>query len=757
MPNRSIPIPVYDEAAAGGQSARHAVIEFVSRALKVHAAPAAFFRGSANLTVFVPPIVDAKVQAAADAGGLTYQDAFAGLASVGASLAMAARAESVVAAAGAVLPFTAQAGQDTFYRTIRAALTSHRVCMAEASTGVGKSRAMIAAALDVARTGGLDGPIVVAAPTLAILGGSLWQEYESLVTGDMANYADVLAGFLPGLGEFVDPDAIADYLNGCTAMDEAPDAGVADWFAAGGPVVQDTALMRALASKGIKLRWLASDLRAVARDVDPASFVCKKLPAPGSDHFKLGEMVEALRAAAANSRIIFCTHAMLIIAKRSAWQVMPKPAVIILDEAHGFEQIATGVLSESLSLYTLRRRLQVEQRERKAGKRSALAKALVAVKLLSETLRNQILSTRQMVPFTPEIDGYEAVYRQMADVGAILSTRSLKGFDGVQAALTTIKAALSSVSTVGEATGRYCYVQFSPDRRYPSLLVGSATVGPFLRALWHDAEGGVILASATLFTPDRFGAMRCDYMRRLLCVDNTTVDAPPPVLWPEITRLPTLHEPTPKLARPLSRPRAESRTPETEAKWLKAVAKQCATIANGAVAGTLVLGASYAQVTALAKHLTESFGDRVIAQSGDMKFAVFQNRFISAASAGKRPILVATGAAWVGINLTRAVPVRGKRDDLLSDLVIACLPVGLNRTISMLRRVERSGTQPIAQEATMLLRQGIGRLVREAGAKHKHIWMLDGRLWTPWPGMQTLQALVRHTLSAYNKRQAIEA
>lgn len=756
MPNRSVPVPAFNEAAGASQTARQAIGEFVVRAIKHGLAPIPFRRAAANVTVFVPPLTDARVQAIAEEHGLTYQEAYGGLACAGAEQAAQDAEAAKGRATSTAIPFAAQPGQDVFYRSIRASLAAGRICLAEASTGIGKSRAMVAAALDAATANSKDGPVVIAAPTLAVLGGSLWREYESLVANDMPAAKRVRVGFLPGLGEFVDPEKIEDYLGSCKLLDEAPDAGVARWFAGGGKVVCDTPLTRALAVQRLPVLWLASDLRHVATNINPLDFACRALPPASEDRHRLGETVRALREKAIDCHVIFCTHAMLVTAKRSAWTAMPKPHALVIDEAHMFEQVATSVLSDNVSLYGLRLRLLLEQRARKGGKQSVPAKAQAALRELSEAVRTHMRSTRNLVPFAPDVDGYSDVYRHLASTAALLASRSLKSVEGIASSLSVIQTMLASGQRTDEAVGRQCYIQFSPDRRFPSLIAGAGSAVGFLRGLWRDATGGVVLASATLFTPDAYGSMRSDYMRRVLAVDDKRTDAPSPVIWSEITRIPTLHEPSAALAHKLARPSRDARTDRAETRWLKAVAGQVAAIAANASAGTLVLCASYAQVSAIAKHLAEPCGARVIEQHGNLKFAAFQERFIEAATARQRPVLVAVGVAWTGVNLTRHTPVKERVDDLLSDLVIACLPVGLNRTVSMLRRVERTGMQPVTQEATMLLRQGVGRLVRAKDARNKHLWMLDGRMQTPWPGMRPLQVAVRHTLAGYKKRVVFE-
>lgn len=71
----------------------------------------------------------------------------------------------------------------------------------------------------------------------------------------------------------------------------------------------------------------------------------------------------------------------------------------------------------------------------------------------------------------------------------------------------------------------------------------------------------------------------------------------------------------------------------------------------------------------------------------------------------------------------------------------------------MAARVAIQNTNPIIKEALMILRQGMGRLIRSSEAVGKHIWIMDGRLWSNWPGMQPLQKSAQRLLEQYPNRE----
>jgi ATP-dependent DNA helicase DinG len=160
-----------------------------------------------------------------------------------------------------------------------------------------------------------------------------------------------------------------------------------------------------------------------------------------------------------------------------------------------------------------------------------------------------------------------------------------------------------------------------------------------------------------------------------------------------------------------------------------------------------VLCTSYAQVESISEHIA---ADRLVSQREGERFSEAQKRFEALYRQGKKPVFVGVGAAWTGVDFADAQAKDGRDDFMLTDLIIACLPVGLNRSETMLARVERTGTWAIEKEAVIMLKQGLGRLIRRSGLTDRHIWFLDGRLWLPWPGMESFTAAARRVLMEYH-------
>lgn len=695
--------------------------------------------GLVRKSVFLPPVLEAQVQRIADKHGLSFSDAVAAMAARALDSVLIKREEMQEVRTLVDVPFPARAGQDIFYKSIMGSLSQNRICLAEASTGIGKSRSMIAAAITSAQSG--KRPVVVAAPTLAILGGSLWKEYEALQ--QMGVGVGIKARFFPGASEFVDAQRLEDHINEAIFLGEPVDAAVKEWVDAGGPMITQLPLAGAMQSGGHTMRWLMSDLKDLATELDPTAFAFKSGGSADID-----ALLKAVRLDAFDADIIFCTHAMLTMAHRGSWEWFPKPSILMIDEAHQFETIVASVSSDNLSLHAFRSSVRAARKANGHSNKSAAGKLESAVGDLIQSARNLDVTgaTVRLNAYTgsSNLDFMRAVQK----MALCLKSKELKDVARVSEARTAIAMLINALEGQPNSFGS---IQYSPDRRFPSILVGKRSVASLIGSLWNEASGGVVLASATLSTPDEFGNSKFDYAASLLALPLLRLDTPQPVIAPWTTSIPTIH--LPSAPDQLSRPLRVIRTDALEAQWLENLAEQVMCVADQALGGTLVLLTSYAQVKLMAQALTAlGLSTRLISQDPNEKFANCEARFRAAHQAQLRPVLLGLGVAWTGVDLTdKSVPA--KNDRLLTDLIVGCLPVGLNKTSTMAARVAIQNTNPIIKEALMILRQGMGRLIRSSEAVGKHIWIMDGRLWSNWPGMQPLQKSARRLLEQYPNRE----
>lgn len=163
------------------------------------------------------------------------------------------------------------------------------------------------------------------------------------------------------------------------------------------------------------------------------------------------------------------------------------------------------------------------------------------------------------------------------------------------------------------------------------------------------------------------------------------------------------------------------------AAWCTAQARIIARFSESAAGGTLVLCASYVQVQALGRALVAEgiSPGRIIENSGQL--AVDQAKYTVLYRQGTRPLWLALGPAWTGLDLADPEAADPAADHLLSDLVITRIPLGLNRSVTQEARQARN-FQTTAFDALLRLKQGLGRLIRRADLKNRRLFILDGRL-----------------------------
>jgi CRISPR type IV-associated DEAD/DEAH-box helicase Csf4 len=186
-------------------------------------------------------------------------------------------------------------------------------------------------------------------------------------------------------------------------------------------------------------------------------------------------------------------------------------------------------------------------------------------------------------------------------------------------------------------------------------------------------------------------------------------------------------------------PTGEQLNHEALVSWVEGVAAVIADrIAPTAAGGTLVLMTGYERLRLLQAQLLAINGgelrERLIVQDRHvLPLSQALAEFRARAKEGARPILLGLGGAWTGIDLRdeRYSDADAHKDLLLTDLVMPALPFGLNRTTTHEARVAWAGFAVEKDQALRSFLQGLGRLVRRDGLRHRRQWVLDGRLSDP--------------------------
>ena len=767
----SIKLPNSMVARAANKSAAHRAL--VNHALKHNLQPV--FPLDDEIDAFTTVILgdmEAKLQAMSQEKGMTIPHLFGALAKAGLldSLKTEKKEERTRGSihhelSGFLLTSPLEEDrppQKEFWQHVATGLSLNKIVLAEASTGVGKGRVIVSAAVMSIKQG--KGPVIIAGPTLQVV-GQLWEEFEKDVV--QADAHDIRAAILPGQQEFVDDLALREYLL------DAPDEKVQAWVDGGGQSETGGAISRAGKRFGKPLLWLMEDLRAIATNFRAEDFALseKSKPKKGEPEPEALQQMMDLRASVAEAQIVFCTHAMLAISTINGWQSLPvlrksldngdddtesekDHPVFLIDEAHLFETALSNAKSQDLSLYSLRHRLRSFQRASGLKSQSSVGKAAEVVNQITKDCailreEDRICLTAGEIPEQVSSIVKEQILPKLIELSSLLNKKGgiqeIKGIDqDRQAIVATIK------TLIGKSNDR-TYLVFSPDKRFPSFQTGASSVNKELGRLWEKAKGGAALISASFFVPETSGRLTCDHMRTTLHLPLLRMDTPTPVLWDEIYTAPTLHIPSSESAKDLIPPTNGVGQKE----WIDAQAKVINQIASDAAGGTLVLCTAYSQIAGLAEAL-KTIGlpsSRLVVHSGHMPSSKLV--FEKLARQGVRPVWLSLGAAWTGLDVREGKDVPPKKDKLLTDLVITRIPVGLNRSNTMMSRMDRIGFRPVAQEALLLFKQGLGRPIRRAGLVGRRIWILDGRMQhAPTRFMADLMASVFSMLTKYKKRSS---
>jgi len=616
-----------------------------------------------------------------------------------------------------------------FYQGIMAGLDAGKIVLAEASTGVGKGRALCAAAIKSAEA--KKTPVVISAPTLVVL-GQLWEEMSVLRSTDKLGQG-LTYGFYPGASEFVDEQKLKDYI---TQGYVQADQSVIDWVDAGGPMLhKDSPLRAAMSEIGVTPAFLMEDLKQLASNIDVSDLGLRS-----DSECDTATTLGAIREQTRNADIIFCTDTMLALSHRASWAMVPEPAVLIVDEAHLLEQMFSNIHSDALSMFSLSLRLK------DSGKATKVIKALNE---LTSTLQDNRLGSDGTINLKDIDIGLKTNIKDKAE--ALLGVLKSKTYKDVERIGDAIKVLSGTVRVLSGQSGDSSYLSFSPDFRYPSISTGKSDLKSIMGSLWKSPQGGAVLASATLYIKNQYGEDKCDYICDNLSVPTSKIYLMEPVVASWVTLNPTLHTPTSEAAKKLVRPKVTDSEDKIEL-WTENVAKGLANVCENAVGGTLALATSYVQIHGFREQLIKAgiSEERIVMQERNKKIDIIRAAFSEKHQAGLRPIWLGLGGAWTGLDLSSKDGA--DIDTLLTDLVITCCPFGMNRSNTMNARIEQKKLSPIKNESLMMLKQGLGRPVRRENHTNKHIWILDGRLFTDWPGMNDFSKSVNQLFKPYKKR-----
>jgi len=638
----------------------------------------------------------------------------------------------------------------------------------EASTGVGKGRAVAAHAAHLVKTNASE-RVVIAAPTIEIL-GQLFCEYKTLKHG-AARPASMV-----GSGEFVSEVALRLILDS-DDVEQLPDAsGARAWL--------KNEARRPWGK--LQKRWLCDSLADAAPGF-PINLVrlthYQRTALNAADDAGLRAYLQCAQDAA-DARVVFVTHTMLALdvvhrlsatrdegiahSKRShfesdeAWWhadlearakasisgLIPNYDTLLVDEAHLLEQSFSNAVNDQISLFALKNMVETHGTPALKTTMRAIFDALVTVGKTTETLHIGVRDGRNAA----DLRGTQGLAKLCRAIAR--HQKSVKD-KATRAALQEFRNKFRWLEKDGALPNVFATrLYFTPSRRYPLVERSKLNVNRELSFVWKYVRAGV-LASATLYMHTPSGYALHD-MRKELRVPAVRARAMRPICPSWVTNPVTVYLPPARPAKEdldglLVPPKFGAEITEWAAYYDRIAAFITRHWPERDRGGTLVLMTSFEAIDEIGARLRRGpLSDRVMLSERRESFRQRANQYLEAVNDDRAPIWLATGRAWTGLNLRTGY--KACDDHAIDYLVMPRLPVLLN--CSAIHRERVLGTDGRGHfggrevwQCARFVRQGIGRAVRQRGVPPKEIFVLDGRL--SWVAGGSLCS-VRGTFSRYS-------
>ena len=631
--------------------------------------------------------------------------------------------------------------QADFFRNLSCVKGS--INIVEAATGIGKGRAMVAAALRdaVKKTT----PVFVSVPSVnglyqlaAELTHLLYDPFAVDLIGADPNH--VSYAFVVGRANFFCPhrfSAIIDLVD----IPSSKKIELKEWIRKGAKPLNST---KSFVKMCPNLAYLYEDLEVLCPELVKLSDLRLESysDSPAQDIYK------EMRQEAHEVDIVFVTHAMLgydntqkyIAAARGEEDkktILPYAQSLYIDEAHLLENILLNLESVQFSPIIFR--------------------SLIAKSTMPKTIKTKITDLNNAAieltksskkrfdkiwPSSWQTNSVDAI--SIAVIGIYTQVFALLEFSlkkqkkhtekdrEIHAQLLNNKVALKRIISKRQPI----WIQVSPVRKWPKIEATPNNLNKKLAFLWQQTRF-VALISATLYLPGPTGEPDASYISKSLYLPVEKVKTYPPIRPSWVTDPVELFTPA---DHKFFVPPSENDFAGNEKgynkhyeMWLDNVTQILLQIAQDQKTGSLFLLNSYDLVKKLTAKLQEQLNERLLTQQQNTSFASLKTSFLGFAALGARPVLLGVGQAWTGLDLS------SPSGDPLSDVVLVRLPFK-PRTVN-----NKKGRNATAFD----MRQGIGRLVRNDKCKDKKLWILDGRIFNDSTWYRPFQAI----LTPYMNRQ----
>ena len=660
--------------------------------------------------------------------------------------------------------------QTQFYRALQKHtepddLQGRTVLMAEAGTGTGKTLAYLVA-LHARANNRPSAPAAIAVPSHALMEKVL-QDWNALM---LALDAPIPTLALLGQGEFVSLVALQAVLE--TVDDVEVLASVQKWIEQGGPPAPGSLVSQRWTMGGLRHAAPAFRLARSASldnrdtDEDPgyhayrlqwagmphcgvilmthammASLTLRRIIAQGRALKSDTEVREAIAMWSATpreqreQRLFEVLNAIYATAEDSAGQeVIPDLGLLVVDEAHQLEDSFALVLSRTVSIWSLRRDIKTLQQEHPKLVKASDVQAIDAV-----WGRLRAMGDVDAAMLGAEL---KEVVQTLGESLNAVTERKGRGLGG-SAAWRRVQVLANSlrVSMLAHRAGEgfmEVMVTWSPDRMWPQLTIGRLSYARELHYLWTNIAQRAILVSGTLY--EERPQLSCESVRRALSVpfDSLMTMEPVHALWQytpvTVCMVGNLSSPggRPRFLRPRQKEDAQEAALDSQVShsdWCRDVAGYILEAHREGAGGMLALGTAFRDLRAIGEMLREKTTAPVLDHRPGLPLATLREQFLALAEQGQRPILLAAGGAWTGFDLHSATA-----PNALTDLVMLNAPFGATtRTLAReVRMRSRGGFNMLVSQVTVLVRQGLGRLVRSPDTPaNRRIHWLDAKIHHP--------------------------
>lgn len=409
--------------------------------------------------------------------------------------------------------------------------------------------------------------------------------------------------------------------------------------------------------------------------------------------------------------------------------LLPNYEHLYVDEGHLLENAMANAISTNISIKGLMRDVEMSA----ANGTFPSNRAKDASRIVGEIIKLSHNIDSESIMLSPDTYNINALIMQLCET--LSGARNKKGNEDWLEIVSILRRSVNFVYK----QQNMAILEFSPVRAYPSINTGEINCSRYFKHMWARLRSATIV-SATLYIK-RYNAYSCSYMQRLLSVDSDRLGEYPPVQarWIKDT-VKTVYLPCEKGGSdPSLMPVGRQFQGDADdifvakSRWAESLSKRVSDAYQRAAGGTLVLMTSYAEVTMMVKHIPPHIP--LVFANSNTTLDEQKQEFIELSKQGKKPLWVALGNAWVGMDVSGkdiglTSDMIGEHDNVLTTLIIAKIPFGINRSLShKIRSIKemRPGDSEL-MDTLMRLKQGLGRLVRlEGQPKNREIYLLDGR------------------------------